>query len=132
MAGIYVWDEIAQNDGPSQPPFSLRFQNVTLTNTAVVVGALSPYSNQPAFAPQLYAPIGLDSLAAYGSSGLVLSNVTVYDDVRRPFLQANPKWGPHSVEGAVRVVKRVQQPMPGCDINSSVSFANLSVDCQLV
>ena len=44
------------------------------------------------FAPQLYAPIGLDSLATYGDSGLELNGVTVYDSIRRPIIQANPKW----------------------------------------
>lgn len=80
----------------------------------------------------MYAPIGLDSLATYGNSGLVLTNVTVHDALRRPFLQANRKWGPAAVSGTVRVIKKVMQPMPGCTINSSLPFTNLSVDCQIV
>jgi hypothetical protein len=124
--GVYVWDEIARNNGPAQSPFHLVFDNVTLTNTATAVGALAEYTNQPGWASQLFAPIGLDSLATYGSSGLVLTNVTVHDSFRRAFLQANPKWnGQSAVSGTVRVFS----PMPGCAINSTLPLANLTVEC---
>ena len=105
---------------------------MTLTDTATAVGELSPYSNQPSFAPQLYAPIGLDSLAGYGDSGLELNDVTVHDAPPRPFLQANPKWGARSVTGALMVTKKVMQPMPGCDINASQPFVNLTVHCDII
>ena len=108
--GIYVWDELEFSNGPSFE-FHLVFENVTLRDTALAVGEVSTYTNQTGFVPQIYAPIGLDSLASYGDSGLLLRDVTVYDAVRRPFLQANPKWGPHSVAGTVRVVKKVIQPV---------------------
>lgn len=120
-----MWDEIAQNDGPAQAPFHLIFENVTLTNTATAIGALSEYTNQPGWASQVYAPIGLDSLATYGSSGLVMTNVTVRDSYRRPFLQANPKWSGAAVSGSVRVFSA----MPRCALNSTQPLTNLSVQC---
>jgi hypothetical protein len=46
-------------------PFRLVFDDVTQTNTAIVVGGLAKYKNQPCFASELFAPIGLDSLATY-------------------------------------------------------------------
>ena len=136
--GIYVWDELLANDASPtnrcEPgcDFHLIFSNVTLTDTATAVGELSFYTNQAGFTPQLYAPIGLDSLAGYGDSGLELNGVTVHDAPRRPFLQANPKWGAQSVSGALVVVKKVIQPMPGCDINASQPFANLTVQCDII
>jgi|EP01043_Picozoa_sp_COSAG02_P002946 hypothetical protein len=136
--GIYVWDELLANDASPtnrcEPgcDFHLIFSNVTLHDTATAVGELSPYSNQPGFTPQLYAPIGLDSLAGYGDSGLELNDITVHDALRRPFLQANPKWGGRSVTGALVVVKKVIQPMPGCDINASQPFFNLTVHCDII
>ena len=129
--GIYVWDELLDNNGPGWD-FHLIFENVTLRDTATAVGRLSPYTNQAGFVPQVYAPIGLDSLATYGDSGLLLNGVTVYDTVRRPFLQACAKWGPHSVAGDVKVHKKVMQPMPGCDINASQTFPDLKVHCDIV
>lgn len=33
--------------------------------------------------------------------------------------------------GTVKVFKKVMQPMPGCDINSTIVFSNLSIDCQI-
>ena len=129
--GIYVWDEIAQNNGPAQSPFHVVFENVELTNTATAVGALAEYTNQPGWASQLYAPIGLDSLATYGNSGLVLTNVTVHDSFRRPFLQANPKWnvnakGSPAVTGTLRVFSAMRSQ---CVANSTNPLTNLSVEC---
>lgn len=101
--GIYVWDEIEFDDGPSQPPFNLVFDNVSLTNTATAIGALSIYTNQPGFAPQLYAPIGLDSLATYGNSGLIFNNVVVRDALRRPFMQVRASVIDRSIDSATIV-----------------------------
>jgi hypothetical protein len=130
--GIYVWDELLDNNGPGWD-FHLVFENVELRATATDVGALSYYSNQPGFAPQIVAPIGLDSLAAYGDSGLQLINVTVYDSIKRPFLQANSKWGAHSIVGTARVVKPLSQPSMDCSINASSHlqqpFPDLTVEC---
>jgi hypothetical protein len=136
--GIYVWDLLeASSASPTnrcEPgcDFRLIFSNVTLKETATAVGGLASYSIKAGFAPQLYAPIGLDSLAKYGDSGLELNGVIVQDTPRRPFLQAKPKWGPQSVSGTVLVVKKVAQPMPGCDINASQPFLNLTVHCDIM
>ena len=50
--GIYVWDELLDNNGPGFD-FHLVFENVTLRSTALAVDAVSTYTNQSGFVPQI-------------------------------------------------------------------------------
>jgi hypothetical protein len=66
-------------------------------------------------------------------TGLALLNVTIYDALRRAFMQVNTQWNPDSIVGNIRVIKKVIQPMPSCFVNgSSAPLTNLSVECDVV
>jgi hypothetical protein len=130
LYGIYAWD-IYGADG-----FRVKFSNVTLTDVASHPELLSPYSNQAGFSALPNAPVGLDYLGEV-ETGIVLENVSVFDALRRPWMQVNSHWAPASIVGSVTVVKKVIQPMPSCWVNSSagaIDFAlvNLTIECDVI